>query len=306
MGNVVGTGSSAAATQLALLRQRTESLVPQDRAYLRGVFAKYSKPSVAPADYDVLDEIFLAALRAGDFQLAEQVRDVVFQRFPPKEFPRSGRMQVLLDEAKGNYGDAEDGTRALLKASEDADVASRKRMVVLAVERGRKQDAIDMLTKYVDTFASDVEAWNELCALYLDEQMYAQAQFCAEEVLLLDPHSHLPHIRLAEILFTRGDYAMAVKYYCSALELCPDTIRALYGLKQATSKLVKDLGGPTTPSKKGSEGRKEKKGADDDSDADKAKWSELNAIATERLLALYNSRGGKSVSTETAKAWLER
>lgn len=49
---------------------------------------------------------------------------------------------------------------------------------------------------------SDVEAWQELSELYLQVQEYARAAFCAEELLLHQPHNHLAHQRLADIRYT--------------------------------------------------------------------------------------------------------
>lgn len=50
---------------------------------------------------------------------------------------------------------------------------------------------------------ADQEAWQELSSLYLIEQDYAKAAFCAEELILHDPHSHLLHQYLAEIRYTQ-------------------------------------------------------------------------------------------------------
>ncbi len=291
----MGSNSKATATHVALLRHRSESLTPMDRAHLKEVFAAHKRPGVNPADYDVLEEVLYGAIRAGDLDLAEQVRDVIFERFPVKDFPRSGRIQIMLDESRGQYESASRGNKALLHLSEDADVATRKRQVALALAQGQKAEAIEVLTKYVDTFAADLEAWNQLCSLYLDEQMYAQAQFCAEEAILLDPHFHHGHIRLAEIYYTRGDATLAVKHYARALELCPDTIRALYGLKMATAKLLGEVAA-NTPSKKGTEvivGGEERE-----------KWTELHKIAVDRLTVVYSGKSGPSV--ETVKKWLAR
>lgn len=49
---------------------------------------------------------------------------------------------------------------------------------------------------------SDVEAWQELCELYLQVQEYSRAAFCAEELILHQPHNHLMHQRLADIRYT--------------------------------------------------------------------------------------------------------
>lgn len=51
-------------------------------------------------------------------------------------------------------------------------------------------------------FMSDVEAWQELCDLYLMQAEYSKAVFCAEELLLHQPHSHLFHQRVADIRYT--------------------------------------------------------------------------------------------------------
>lgn len=50
---------------------------------------------------------------------------------------------------------------------------------------------------------SDQEAWHELCDLYLQEQDYAKAAFCMEELILHNPHSHLIYQRYAEIKYSQ-------------------------------------------------------------------------------------------------------
>ena len=79
-------------------------------------------------------------------------------------------------------------------------------------------------------YQADQEAWSELCDLYLTEHDYTKAAFCAEELLLINPHSHLNHERYASIRYSQGDYDKARTYYFSALKLNPANIRALYGI----------------------------------------------------------------------------
>ena len=50
---------------------------------------------------------------------------------------------------------------------------------------------------------SDQEAWFEMCDLYLQEQDYAKAAFCMEELILHNPHSHLIYQRYAEIKYSQ-------------------------------------------------------------------------------------------------------
>lgn len=80
---------------------------------------------------------------------------------------------------------------------------------------------------------ADVEAWQELSELYLQEQDYAKAAFCVEELILHNPHNHLLHQRYADIKYTQGGYEnfeLAKMYYIQALNLNPNNLRALYGL----------------------------------------------------------------------------
>ena len=77
---------------------------------------------------------------------------------------------------------------------------------------------------------ADHEAWSELCDLYLIEHDYTKAAFCAEELLLINPHNHLNHERYASIRYSQGDYDKARTYYFSALKINPANIRALYGI----------------------------------------------------------------------------
>ena len=80
---------------------------------------------------------------------------------------------------------------------------------------------------------SDQEAWSELCDLYLSEAEYTRAVFCAEELILHNPHCYFVHQRVADIRYTMGgieNLKMAVSHYSHALKLNSDCMRALFGL----------------------------------------------------------------------------
>lgn len=86
---------------------------------------------------------------------------------------------------------------------------------------------------FISRFMSDQEAWHELCDLYLQEQEYAKAAFCMEELILHNPHSHLIFQRYAEIKYSQGGFdnmELAKTYFAQAAKLNPNNIRALYGL----------------------------------------------------------------------------
>lgn len=103
-------------------------------------------------------------------------------------------------------------------------------------ERGKYNEAIEALTKYLDTYYDDSEGWAELCNLYLSQHLYEQAAFCCEELVILQPANHIWYLKYAEILYTVNNFPLALKHYCKVLELCTDNVRALYGLQLVREK----------------------------------------------------------------------
>ncbi len=85
---------------------------------------------------------------------------------------------------------------------------------------------------------ADQEAWSELCDLYLFEHDFTKAAFCAEELLLINPHNHLNHERYASIRYSQGEYEKARTYYFSTLKINPTNIRALYGIILTSTNLA--------------------------------------------------------------------
>jgi predicted Zn-dependent protease len=65
-------------------------------------------------------------------------------------------------------------------------------------------DAITELANYLKIFMNDLEAWQELCDLYLKVQDYAKAAHAMEELIISHPHHHLYQQRYAEIVYTIG------------------------------------------------------------------------------------------------------
>jgi tetratricopeptide (TPR) repeat protein len=96
--------------------------------------------------------------------------------------------------------------------------------------RGKKNEAISALVKYLDTYYSDPEAWIELCSLYLSLNLYQRAAFCMEELILLQAANPIWHLKYAEIMYTLGDYSLALKQYCRVIDLSTDHLRGMYGI----------------------------------------------------------------------------
>ncbi|XP_055379750.1 ER membrane protein complex subunit 2 [Condylostylus longicornis] len=178
----------------------------------------------------ILEQVIIAALDVGRFDIAEKCIKSL-----SSEFPGSMRVQkykAMRFEALEKYDEALDVIEAIIRKDE-TNAAPRKRKVAILKAKGKIQDAIKELCDYLKKFMSDQEAWHELCNLYLSEGEYAKAAFCMEEVLLHNPHSHLIHQRLAEIRYTMGgmeNIEIAKTYYSQAIKLNNKNLRALYGL----------------------------------------------------------------------------
>ena len=106
-----------------------------------------------------------------------------------------------------------------------------KRRVALLRSTKKPVEAINQLTLLLDTFPNDSEGWAELAELYLSQDMYSQASFCLEELILLQPNSHHVHARYAEVLWVLGKEASALKYWSRSVELCGDFLRGWFGIK---------------------------------------------------------------------------
>ena len=130
--------------------------------------------------------------------------------------------------------------------------------------------AIQSLNKYLDTYYNDAEAWQELASLYLSQNLYSQAAFALEELILLAPSNTFFVLQYAEVLATMDDLPLAYKQYLRVLEMCGtealevDThhpnrqgpfARALWGLKSVTSKLIQRQRQTISSTQKGATGK---------------------------------------------------
>ena len=103
--------------------------------------------------------------------------------------------------------------------------------------------AVKCMNEYLELYPTDIDAWREMADMYLDLQQVEQAKFALEELVLLTPLNYLTHLKLAEALYTLGDYSAARKYYSQSLELNPDqNARAAFGLVLCTTAIEKSRG----------------------------------------------------------------
>ncbi|CAG8442746.1 6541_t:CDS:2 [Ambispora leptoticha] len=231
--------------------------------------------------WSVYEQVFIAALDLKKDKLAKICLDNLEKRFANS--PRVKILEGMKLEADGKLDDALTIYRNILETDESN--AAGKRIVAALKAKGQIAEAIENLTKYLDVYCNDTEAWLELSALYLDQHLYLQARFCLEEVILLQPQNHLSHLKYAEILYTSDNIQLALREYCRVVELCDDYLRALYGIKLCTERL---LSLENTSSSSSSHQPSKSQAPTNSYDA--KILSELKLLATERILNTYSRK----------------
>ncbi|XP_053605272.1 ER membrane protein complex subunit 2-like [Plodia interpunctella] len=199
---------------------------------------KFSKMPVNEK-YIALEQVFYAALDCHDYNEAGFILAIFMQDFGPSSV-RVFRHRIALLEAEEDYDSALTHLDSMIKMDE-TNAALRKRRVAIFKAQGLIVEAVKELVDYLKKFMSDAEAWQQLCTLYQQLGEYSRAAFCAEELLLHQPHNHLVHQRLADLRYTMGgaeNMELAKAYYCQSLKLNPNNMRSLLGLFLVTNNLL--------------------------------------------------------------------
>ncbi|KAJ3298715.1 ER membrane complex subunit 2 [Borealophlyctis nickersoniae] len=254
--------------------------------------------------FPILEQTCIAALDTGDNATARRLLEIIEASFPFDSSIRTQRLYGLFKEANEDWDKAIQIYETAL-TQDESNIAVRKRLVAVLAARGRRSEAIEALVTHVDTYTQDTESWSQLANLYLAENMYQQAAFCVEELMLQKPGSHLYHVRYADIQMTLGKPELALKYYCSALDLCTDNLRALYGLRIAASAVARARGdgGGRGKSGKAVAVSGDVNGADPASDE---VVEALHKLAGERLATVYEGQGkGGAELASVVKTWLQ-
>ncbi|KAJ8942242.1 hypothetical protein NQ318_003089 [Aromia moschata] len=174
----------------------------------------------------VLEQVCIAAVDCFRLNIAQRCVQELY-----KDFPSSSRVRILesmvyeADENVENYNKTLQILNDII--SQDSTNSAAKK------EKNRNTES--------PCFMADVEAWQELSEMYINEHDYSKAAFCIEELILHNPHNHLLHQRYADIKYTQGgleNLEMARTYYYQALKLNPNNIRALYGIYLTTTALL--------------------------------------------------------------------
>ena len=193
----------------------------------------------SPADFDLKEQLCVAALDCGDFALAKKhIADLT------KSFSSdSTRVQILvakLMEAEGSLDKAKTLYEAMLKKNK-ANTMAMKRIAVVHRSKGELEEAVKVLQDVIKLSQADASAWKEMLSLQVRLGNVDAAAFCAEEVILSDPHNYLHHLMYAELRHSIGgekNLLCGRRHFAQALELNPsNNNRALWGLCVAAKNL---------------------------------------------------------------------
>ncbi|CAF0874562.1 unnamed protein product [Rotaria sp. Silwood1] len=200
------------------------------------VLSQRNLSSLGDEKWLILEQVCKSALHCSKQLIARQCLEQLEKQFKTTS-RRVATLNAMFYESIGEFERAEELYSTLLEDNE-TDAIVRKRQISLLKEQNQIREAISELNSYLELYQADQEAWSELCDLYLSEHDYTKAAFCAEELLLINPHNHLNHERYASIRYSQGDYDKARTYYFSALKINPINIRALYGIILTSTNLT--------------------------------------------------------------------
>ncbi|CAA0831466.1 Protein prenylyltransferase superfamily protein [Striga hermonthica] len=201
------------------------------------------RSALGPEEWTLYEQVAVAAMDCQRLDLAKEYVKILQKKFP--ESKRVGRLEAMFLEAKGMLAEAEKAYSNLLEENQ-FDQIVHKRRVAIAKAQGNLSGAIEWLNKYLEIFMADHDAWRELAEIYVSLQMYKQAAYCYEELILSQPTIPLYHLAYADVLYTVGgleNLHAAKKYYAATIDLTGGrNTRALLGIclcVSAISQLVK-------------------------------------------------------------------
>ncbi|KAJ2781939.1 tetratricopeptide repeat domain-containing protein [Coemansia javaensis] len=237
------------------------------------------------------EQVFVAAIDDGEMELARAVLGRLHKRFGAGS-QRVKRLAGMFNEAAGHAAEAKRMYGEML-AADETNVLASKRLIAMLKAQGQLGEATAQLVAYLDTHGNDFEAWLELSALYLRQQLYPQAAFCVEEAILQQPANHYFHLCYAEINYTMGALDVALKEFLRVVELSTDNVRGFYGVRLTADRILEAKRRP-----------KKEQPAWADAAPQPATLERLSELATERLLSVYGAAG--AAPKRAAEAWLQQ
>lgn len=212
------------------------------------------RSALGPDEWTLYEQVATAAMDCQCTDVAKDCIKVLQKKFPGSK--RVGRLEAMLLEAKGSWAEADKAYSNLLEEN-PLDQVILKRRAAMAKAQGNISLAIERLNQYIEVFMADPDAWRELAEIYVSLQMYKQAAFCFEELILSQPMVPLFHLAYADVLYTLGgleNIQTAKRYYASTIDLTGGkNVRALLGICLCASAITQLSKGRNKEDKDGSE-----------------------------------------------------
>ncbi|GJJ14713.1 hypothetical protein Clacol_008980 [Clathrus columnatus] len=247
--------------------------------------------------WSFLEQLALASMDIGRLELADECIELLSEQFPGS--PRVECLKGIRIEAENKPKEAlEFYENALLE--DEANPALWKRQIAVLRSQGSSfiLRTVNELTKYVDTFYTDIEGWLELADIYAELNIYDLSLQTLAHVLLLASQNPFHVLRFAETAYTVGDVPLALKTFLRVIDMDDSagqegnaTKRAWWGVKLAAARL---LSFPNSPS-------------ESQTSLPSAEYLRLlNELAREQLTGTYfpTSVGGKVHGRDAFVAWL--
>ncbi|KAF7514191.1 hypothetical protein GJ744_004516 [Endocarpon pusillum] len=208
-----------------------------------------------PATWTDYERLFQACLRAGDDKSAHLCLERLTMRFGASDSRVMGLRGMYQEAIATSTEDLERILRSYEKIlrADPMNVPILKRRIAIKKSLARPQEAISALVEFLESNATDAEAWCEVADLYHSQGMNAQAIFSMEEALLIAPNAWNLHARMGELEYssvaagtesaqaTQKLLADAVRRFSRSIELCDGYLRGYYGLKIASHRLLENL-----------------------------------------------------------------
>jgi tetratricopeptide (TPR) repeat protein len=238
--NQVDNGGGGAWEYLTLVRKlkvrRSDHVLKHGLSILND---SKKRSTLGPDEWTLYEQVAVAAMDCHCVDVAKDCIKVLQKKFPGSK--RVGRLEAMLLESKGSWSEAEKAYSSLLEEN-PLDQVIHKRRVAMAKAQGNITAGIEWLNKYLEIFMADHDAWRELAEIYVSLQMYKQAAFCYEELIISQPTVSLYHLAYADVLYTLGgleNLQTAKKYYSSTIELSGGkNTRALFGICLCTAAIA--------------------------------------------------------------------
>jgi len=282
-----------------LARWRTTGTRASEEVVEKGIIVleKGGLKKMGDDAWSFLEQLALASLDIGRLDIADQCLEELVEEFPGS--PRVECLRGIRIEADGKPGTALNFYETALNEDE-TNVTLWKRLIAVLRSQGPQttQRAVEELTKYLDIFYTDVEAWVELADIYAELNLYVLSLQALAHVLLLASQNPFYVLRFAETAYTASDVPLALKSFLRVIDMDESdpasssgnaTKRAWWGVKLTAGRLLSATASSESQTR--------------------APPTEhlrlLDELATERLSDSYRSAAGKQIpGRDVALTWL--